>query len=390
MYKKRSQYFFKQTDFMIVDLLCLFLAYTASSVFISNALEMEVSPSFRRDALIVLLLDVMVAYMWDAFLDVLIRDAFAELEACIKHALRLFMAMVLFFFLNGESDFYVRGILIECILIYVTLTFGGRLLWKAYQKNIRNKTGTLSIHLVTTKKLAEECIRNVQLDPTERYRVAGITIVDQDCRGTQISGIPVVSTQEDLIDYICQNWIDEVFLCMPNRTTLPEDIMRTMRQMGLVLHMNVSEDSDLLGKKQSTGKIGGYVVLTTALRYATSGQMLLKRLLDIVGGIVGCIITGILFLILAPMIKINSPGPVFFKQERVGRNGKHFHIYKFRSMVMNADKIKAELMDQNRVENGYMFKMENDRMPAQGDRVMTGREKLLWLWDFLKLWLLEK
>lgn len=101
-------------------------------------------------------------------------------------------------------------------------------------------------------------------------------------------------------------------------------------------------------------------MLTTTLNYASGRDLFLKRLIDICGGIVGCIITGILFVILAPLIYIQSPGPIFFSQERVGKNGKRFKIYKFRSMYLDAEERKQELMEQNRVEDGMMFKLEFD------------------------------
>lgn len=88
-------------------------------------------------------------------------------------------------------------------------------------------------------------------------------------------------------------------------------------------------------------------------------QLFMKRLMDITGSIIGLFITGILFLVLAPVIYIQSPGPIFFLQERVGRNGRKFRMYKFRSMYMGAEERKQELMDQNKM-NGLMFKMDND------------------------------
>lgn len=60
------------------------------------------------------------------------------------------------------------------------------------------------------------------------------------------------------------------------------------------------------------------------------------------------------------MIYLKSPGPIFFAQERIGKNGKRFKMYKFRSMYMDAEERKKELMKQNRVQDGLMFKMEND------------------------------
>ena len=85
-----------------------------------------------------------------------------------------------------------------------------------------------------------------------------------------------------------------------------------------------------------------------------------ERCMDIAGGIVGCILTGIIFLFVAPAIYIKSPGPIFFTQVRVGKNGKKFRIYKFRSMYMDAEERKKELMAQNRSKDGMMFKLDFD------------------------------
>jgi len=85
----------------------------------------------------------------------------------------------------------------------------------------------------------------------------------------------------------------------------------------------------------------------------------MKRLLDLVGALVGCVFLGILTVVVGPMIKLESPGPIFFAQKRVGRNGRIFKMYKFRSMYADAEERKKELMAQNEM-NGLMFKMEND------------------------------
>ena len=101
------------------------------------------------------------------------------------------------------------------------------------------------------------------------------------------------------------------------------------------------------------------MVLTSSVRVASSWQVLLKRLMDICGGLVGLLLTGILTIFIGPAIYIASPGPIFFSQIRVGKNGKRFKIYKFRSMYLDAEKRKKDLMDKNEM-NGLMFKMEAD------------------------------
>ena len=87
--------------------------------------------------------------------------------------------------------------------------------------------------------------------------------------------------------------------------------------------------------------------------------MLVKRMMDIAGALVGLVITGIVTLVLAPVIKLDSPGPVFFRQQRVGQNGRIFWCYKFRSMYRDAEERMEELKGKNEM-SGAVFKMKDD------------------------------
>lgn len=100
-------------------------------------------------------------------------------------------------------------------------------------------------------------------------------------------------------------------------------------------------------------------VIRLSPRLFTDGELLLKRLMDIAGALVGCFICLIFGLIVAPLIFLEDPGPIIFKQKRVGRNGKYFYIYKFRSMYQDAEAKLQALKDQNEMQ-GFMFKMKND------------------------------
>ena len=100
-------------------------------------------------------------------------------------------------------------------------------------------------------------------------------------------------------------------------------------------------------------------VIRLSPRIFTDGELLLKRLMDIAGALVGCFICLIFGLIVAPLIFLEDPGPIIFKQKRVGRNGKFFYIYKFRSMYQDAEAKLQTLKDQNEMQ-GFMFKMKND------------------------------
>ena len=100
-------------------------------------------------------------------------------------------------------------------------------------------------------------------------------------------------------------------------------------------------------------------VIRLSPRLFTDGELLIKRLMDICGALVGCLICILFGIIVAPLIFLEDPGPIIFKQKRVGRNGKYFYIYKFRSMYQNAEERLKDLQSQNEMQ-GFMFKMKND------------------------------
>ena len=99
-----------------------------------------------------------------------------------------------------------------------------------------------------------------------------------------------------------------------------------------------------VSQKQLVEHIGDYTVLTSTVNYATPFQALVKRLMDIVGGLIGCVLAGIIILIVGPQIKKASPGPIIYSQERIGQNGRRFKFYKIRSMYLDADERKKDLM----------------------------------------------
>lgn len=112
----------------------------------------------------------------------------------------------------------------------------------------------------------------------------------------------------------------------------------------------------------------------------------IKRTLDIVGSIVGLGITALLFIPIAIAIKLNSPGPIFFGQTRLGWMGKPFTIWKFRSMKIDAEERKKELLAQNQQSDGKTFKIENDPRITSVGRFLrkTSLDELPQFWNVLK------
>ena len=106
--------------------------------------------------------------------------------------------------------------------------------------------------------------------------------------------------------------------------------------------------------------VGTYPVITFHTITLNTYEQIIKRTMDILAGIVGVILSSPIMLVTAIAIKLDSPGPILFKQTRVGQNGRHFKMYKFRSMYIDAEERKKELLEQNELEGGVMFKIKDD------------------------------
>ena len=128
--------------------------------------------------------------------------------------------------------------------------------------------------------------------------------------------------------------------------------------MGVKIHINI-DLSYIKVSNKIIESMGPYNVVTFATTMYGTGSLIVKRAMDIMGGIVGLFITAIAFIFVAPAIWIEDKGPIFFSQKRVGKNGRTFKIYKFRSMYIDAEERKKELMKNNEM-SGAMFKMKDD------------------------------
>ena len=235
--------------------------------------------------------------------------------------------------------------------------------------------GEHSLYIITTKDIAADVIENVRKNNYNRYNINGLVIIDENMTGQSISGIPVVADMPNASNYICQQWVDEVLINIDEEYPHPQKLMDELLEMGMVVHLNLAKVKSTPGQKQLVETVGGYTVLTTTMNYATDSQAFAKRALDILGGLVGCILTGIICIFVGPAIYISSPGPIFFSQIRIGQNGKPFKMYKFRSMYMDAEERKAELMAQNKMSDSRMFKLDFDPRVIGNKILPDGRHK---------------
>ena len=119
---------------------------------------------------------------------------------------------------------------------------------------------------------------------------------------------------DTVLEYASREWIDEVFINLPRELPLCTDLINQFIQMGITVHLNLSVAEDVMGKKQFVEKLSSYTVLTYSINAASTRQLAVKRLLDIAGGLVGCLCTLILTVVIGPVIYAQSPARSFLRR----------------------------------------------------------------------------
>lgn len=383
MYKKSSSGWLKHFDFMILDLLCLQAAFVIAYMLRHGWRNPYASELYCTMAVYLVFADLAVLFFGETFSGVLKRGYYKEAVSVVKHALLVTLLAVLYLFATQTGEEYSRLVLGVMGILYMVISYGARLGWKYILKHKILAENKKSLLIVTTETDAQSVIKEVLSEASVTYVVSGIILLDNDNVGTEISGISVVASEETAADYICHNWVDEVLIHAAPEVPYSQQFLDDIAKTGVIIHISLMQMSDTLGKGQLVETLGNYTVLTLSINYMTSKEALFKRALDIVGGLVGCILTAIIFIFLAPAIYIASPGPIFFSQTRVGKNGKKFKLYKFRSMYMDAEERKKELMKQNRIEDGFMFKMDFDPRII-GNKILENGTKKTGIGDFIR------
>jgi exopolysaccharide biosynthesis polyprenyl glycosylphosphotransferase len=201
----------------------------------------------------------------------------------------------------------------------------------------------------------------IEAKPELGYRILGF--VDDDWEGTPgflASGYVLCSTFEGLSDYLRRNVVDEVAIYLPLRSFYEHavHVAAVCEQQGIIMRFD-SDIFDLKTARYRAEELGGDPQITVSTGVLEGWPFLVKRIFDFTVSFFLLLMLLPLFLVVAIMIKLTSDGSVFFVQERIGRNKRRFRIYKFRTMIPNAEQMLAQLETINEL-SGPVFKIKND------------------------------
>lgn len=348
------------STFTILDLLCMSIGFFLG-IFVRHGNFNCINEfSVYREVYVVLAISIIAnAFFFRPYEDIFRRGLWIEFVNVVK-CLSVQMAVaIVYMFMVQSSSYYSRLAFAFAVISISVFTYVGRILAKRFLRRILEKVVyRKKLLVVTTSDQAETLLGKCKEELEFNYQISALAVMDKDMIGEKIQEIPVTANTETLYDDARLMVVDSVLIALEPDDPQFKDTVNLFHVMGVEINISLA-DYNLGIPNQRIVKMGELTVLSGNSQKMALGDTIAKRMLDIIGGIVGLILTGIFTLIVGPAIMIESPGPIFFSQTRIGKNGRRFKIYKFRSMYMDAEERKKELMEKNKM-SGLMFKMDDD------------------------------
>ena len=373
MYKRNAQGWSKHFDFIVVDLISLQIAFVLA-VALRHHSWAYATPLYRSLGFVLFLADAVVLVLRNSMHGVVSRGYYIEAKETFKSCFYVFAIALAFMFSTQSGEAYSRIILYLVFGLHFVISYSFRLLWKWFiKKHGAGKENKRSMLVVAALENAETILQRLSSDHLADFRITGLVLTEKSDQES-VCGFPIVAEMDSAADFIVREWVDSVYIDAPLTNEKVIKLMDDCAQMAVPTHYHVPNMSRN-GVKRFAEKLAGTTVLTTSINYATPIQALMKRCFDIIAGLVGSLVALLVIAIVGPIIKKQSPGPILFAQERIGKNGKRFKMYKIRSMYMDAEERKKDLLSQNRNKDGMMFKLDFDPRIIGNEILPDGTKK---------------
>ena len=284
------------------------------------------------------------------------RGQLSDLMETLKYSL-FFALSISFssFLLEEKFSISRRGmvyfLLLSALLLYLE-NYVIRKYWRRFYYKLK---GSHKILLITATSRIDKVLERLLLSNDSGGELVAVSVLDRpDFRHEKVR----VVAEKDLMAYATHEVVDEVFINLPSEKYDIGEFVSKFETMGIDVTVNLNAfDLNFAGNKRIR-EVAGLNVVTFSTNFYKPSHVTAKRVIDICGSLVGLLICGLVAIVLVPLIRKDG-GPAIFAQKRVGKNGRYFKFYKFRSMYVDAEERKKELMAQNTMKGG-MFKMDND------------------------------
>lgn len=266
----------------------------------------------------------------------------------------IIVGTVIFF---AKYKFFSRLIFFVGVTLLCTFLGG----WRIIKRLIVRKLIREGFHNINTLIVGANEAGKMVLEEIKKRPYLGLKIVGflDESKNPFIDGIPILGRLSDFIEIAQKHFVDEVIIAMPPAEKPASQLMKEAKKMRLGVR-TVPENFEEALPILDVSHIGIIPLLTYKVRKPHPSEAFFKRSFDVAVSLILIILLLLPFIIIAILIKIDSPGPVLFIKKRVGAKGVNFNFYKFRSMVKGADKLKAQLSEKNEVKDKVIFKIKKD------------------------------
>ena len=368
----------------------LFSLFVAGMIRYQSIYSLAFGENLRSLCSVVVVLHVAAFYFMKIYEGFFKRGRYSELLLSIKYNLILVAGASLLGFGMKSEVFTSRLVMGYFFVLNVIMVWLVHLFIRNKDRIFRcSHKKEINLLLVPTREHLPRILERFGRSKETCWKITGVVLLDEEASEDLLEGIPIISDRgEEYLEFATQNVVDEVFIQvddMQSREHFLKNMILEFEKMGVVVNLNLDLfDLGLTGEKRIYN-LEQYHVVAFSSRLFDYRMVMIKRLVDIIGSLIGILLTIIIGIFLAPILLLESKGPLIFCQKRVGVNGRIFNFYKFRSMYADAEERKKELMAQNEMQ-GLMFKMENDpRITKTGAFIRkTSIDELPQFWNVLK------
>lgn len=297
---------------------------------------------------------VVTYYISSYFENLKYRGYLDELIATVKYGF-IFALIATFLSFFSDGDFSIsRRVLLYVTLIACTLLYLTNTLLRYFRSSIyTRRKGNKNILLISDQARLEDVL--IRMKDNMDGRITAVCVLDNPYFTS-----PFIKSvkPENLVEYATHSVVDQVLINLPSEQYKIWDYASPFELMGIPVSINLNSLDFMSQGKKRIQQLGPFNVVTFSTQFYSYGDIVAKRFLDICGALFGLLLCGLVGIFLYPLIRRDG-GPAIFVQDRVGENGRIFKFYKFRSMRVDAEEIKKNLMSQNKMSGG-MFKMDND------------------------------
>jgi exopolysaccharide biosynthesis polyprenyl glycosylphosphotransferase len=293
--------------------------------------------------------------------------------------------------LSAVVKIHFAGAIAASSLLYLTAHLGSSRIFFGYFVLISLvliciEKGSVKLFLSAIRKRGYNFRHILIIGDNERAQRFARLVEEHAGWGLRIVGNPPLGEARNIAEICATHAVDEVVFCLPKeQTVVVDDLRQILQHMGITVHL-VPDPTVFLPLRDELSYFHDEIPMFTYYgRPFDVGQLFLKRCLDVAGSLAGLGLTAFLFPFIALAIRLDSPGPLFFRQVRVGENGRLFTCWKFRSMYRDAERQRNGLISLNEM-SGALFKIRNDPRVTRIGKFLrrTSLDELPQFWNVLR------